>query len=145
MHSNNERYGANISLQVQMVILISQDPVLVGLGSFTFLAGLLVFVFLASQLWDSLLYGRTGNESEKWGDLDHAIRTTGEVTEWPRELKEFNQNYGKKKRKGAKKVNYDDDAEEDDLVPLTSIKEIRNIYDRGVVGNLKQIMFPKRF
>jgi hypothetical protein len=136
---NMIRYGS-INFNTKIMILMQQDPVLVGLSCFLFLAGDLVFVFLISQVWGSVWNGRTGNEEEKWEDLAEAVKR-GEVTEWPAELKEYNQGYGRKKRKGEKELEFD----ENEQVPLKSVKEIRNMYNRGVVGNLKEIIFPKRF
>jgi hypothetical protein len=120
-----------------MMIITAQDPVLVGLGAFTFLAGILVLVFLMSQTWGVLVRGKTGNEAEKWEDLAEAIKRE-EVVEWPRELKEYNQNYGKTE-KGK------DVIAGEEMVKLGSVKEIRNIYDRGFVRNVTQVMFPKKF
>lgn len=87
------RLRANVSMSVKWLIISARDPILVrspavrrliiqvGLGLFAFLVGLLVFVFLVFQIRTNLLYGMTTNESYKWQDLAHAIKT-GEVSSY---------------------------------------------------------------
>ncbi|KAJ3091318.1 hypothetical protein HK102_000961 [Quaeritorhiza haematococci] len=38
-----------------------------------------------------------------------------------------------------------DSPEESELLPLTSVKQIKNIYDRGMWGNLMEVLFPESF
>ena len=93
------------------------------------------------------------NETYKWDDVKAAIEH-GDIHEWHVELREYNRNY----KRGA----VFDPAEEDnkgsgsayqrkrakmskkkeEMVSVTSIKDFRNIYDRGWIGNLVEVLFP---
>ncbi|KAL3896887.1 MAG: hypothetical protein SGCHY_003784 [Lobulomycetales sp.] len=136
------RLRANVSMSVKWLIISARDPILVGLGLFAFLVGLLVFVFLVFQIRTNLLYGMTTNESYKWQDLAHAIKT-GEVSQWSKNLQRYNQQQRSPSKREKKVFKPDSRVDFEDSVPLTSVSQIRNIYHRGIVGNLRESLFPR--
>ncbi len=77
------------------------------------------------------------NESFKWDDVSHAIKSK-QLTQWNKSLFLHNSNYGKSS------VDSYDKSEPDDTLPLTSVKQMRNIYNRGVYANTKEVLFPRR-
>ncbi|KAJ3084780.1 hypothetical protein HDU99_003478 [Rhizoclosmatium hyalinum] len=151
--------------QTEVYLFIAQSQaVLTALGAFAFLAGLVVLGFMFYQLY-LVASGRTANESFKWEDLAYDLKH-GVVTEITKEVLEYNQNYGKS---GSKKQNDGDATRNDastanenvrrrkktkdgerkekeeqvsDVIPFTSLKQVRNIYDRGILGNLYEALFP---
>ncbi|KAI9340841.1 DHHC palmitoyltransferase-domain-containing protein [Obelidium mucronatum] len=142
------------------------EPVLTALGAFAFLAGIIVVAFMCYQLY-LVLSGRTANEAFKWDDLEYDIKHQL-VTEISRSVLEYNQNYGKvskpsdsptldeaappaketakgnMRRRNKKKTDTPDDTADapDENIPFTSLKQVRNIYNRGVFQNLWDTLFP---
>ncbi|KAI8813870.1 DHHC palmitoyltransferase-domain-containing protein [Cladochytrium replicatum] len=150
IHSTS-RQRIPISLWHQWLIMFQLESWLGAVGLFIFLAGGVVLAFTGHQLY-LVLTGVTTNEVFKWEDLDIAIRN-GEVREVDKRLYEYNQNYGKKdasrfvsvaERKASKgKKKEDSSSETPQMVPITSIKQFRNIYDGGWYRNLMLVIFPR--
>jgi hypothetical protein len=131
-------------------------PATAGLTMFLPLAGCIVLVFSGYQL-NMVLRGFTAYESMRWSDLEHAINTK-QLTEWDQSLKEYNQTvmvYQKskvdsepvkikqKKDTSDKKPRQRKIEPENDIkVPLTSIKQVRNIYQSSFWHHLKIALFP---
>ncbi|KAJ3136384.1 hypothetical protein HK100_001713 [Physocladia obscura] len=173
--------------------LAQVEAVLIALGLFAFMAGVIVFVFTLYNLY-LVSSGQTANESFKWEDLEYELKN-GFVTEISVNVLQYNRNYGiaienylgspkdeqkcsdiiekkddsvvsstniagisnKKRRKKtettlnnnsnsnvANSINFED-LKESDMVPFTTIKQVRNIYDRGVFLNIWDVFFPTKF
>ena len=55
-------------------------------------------------------------------------------------MQQFNQNY----EKIGEKEPLDQPNLTHEMVQLTSIKQMKNIYDQGLYNNTMQVLFPKR-
>ncbi|KAJ3227716.1 hypothetical protein HDU81_006536 [Chytriomyces hyalinus] len=156
--------------RMEGVFYVAQiEPVLVALSAFAGMCGIVVSLFLGYQIW-TVGSGKTTNEVFKWEDLDYDLRH-GVVTHIPKKTLEHNQNYGKltkpapheaakrpvnekssaKQETGLRNRKGELDANgktatriegEDEDVPFTSIKQVRNIYDRGFFRNIWDVVFP---
>jgi hypothetical protein len=126
-------------------------------------AGTVVYLFLQYQLW-MILRGVTSrnfinsaNETFKWEDLGIAISSRQITTISPYVLK-FNQDYQPgetlddylpriKVSKASSKANQRrgrvDFNPEEKEIPLESIADLRNIYDRNAYRNILEMFFPK--
>ncbi|KAJ3215227.1 palmitoyltransferase swf1 [Dinochytrium kinnereticum] len=142
---------------------IMVEPLLSALALFAGIAGIVVLVFMLYQL-SMVLRGLTTNESFKWDDLKYDIQTH-QITTIPKDLYEYNQSHkeesvsssGSKIRRrvnakgksGASSAplktfvpSTDDGIEQ---IPLTSVRQIRNIYNGGAWKNVMDMVFPQRF
>ncbi|KAJ3062208.1 hypothetical protein HDU98_001903 [Podochytrium sp. JEL0797] len=145
-----------------------EEAVLTAVGTFSFLAGLVVFGFMVYQLY-LVLGGRTANEAFKWEDLEYDLQHK-HVTEITKAVLEYNRNFGTpaaaatddatkqvsleeeaasstistatKRKKSKNQKDHDSREYEPEMIAFTSLKQVRNIYDRGVWRNLYDTVFP---
>ncbi|KAJ3099342.1 hypothetical protein HDU97_003267 [Phlyctochytrium planicorne] len=138
----------------QAVMYIGQvEPILSALALFAGIAGMVVLVFMIYQ-GSMVLRGVTTNEAFKWDDLKYDIKMK-HIENIPKDLHDFNQSYVVKSKRGKKQgkagkaaknkaVFVPSDDESIEKIPLTNIKQIRNIYDEGAFSNLMEMIFPSR-
>ncbi|KAJ1559813.1 palmitoyltransferase swf1, partial [Cladochytrium tenue] len=195
-----------------VLYLSSLEALLSALGVFAGLAGLIVFVFSAYQLW-IVLSGKTTNELMKWDDVEYSIKE-GSISKIPQDLISYLDKYGtefepeppagpppptlgggggeaapangkardstgltqRKPKAGSNTVDGVRGGSsaaasgsqasparqprqrrlrrfvprpvvegETEMVELRSVRQLRNIYDRGAWGNLMELLFPQPF
>jgi palmitoyltransferase ZDHHC4 len=128
------------------IYLTQLHPLIGSLAIFAALAGAIVYLFLQYQLY-LIVSGVTTSESFKWDDLGYAIHNGSINTISPHVL-QFNQKYKfgetledylPKKHKKKGRIDF-----EEDQVPLTDMKMIKNIYHLGAAQNLYDVFFPKK-
>ncbi|TPX76196.1 phosphatidylinositol N-acetylglucosaminyltransferase [Chytriomyces confervae] len=147
------------------------EPVLVALSAFAGMCGVVVTLFLGYQIW-TVGSGKTTNEVFKWEDLDYELRhgvvthiskktlehnrNYGKLIETvphdaakrpEKDKSAAKQETGLRNRKGALDANGMPNTGapiegEDQDVPFTSIEQVRNIYDRGFIRNVWDVVFP---
>jgi hypothetical protein len=141
-------------------------PATAGLTMFLPLAGCIVLVFTGYQL-NMVLRGVTAYESMRWSDLKYAIES-GQLKEWDQALQEYNQTvrvHTKPKvsldqshqpstadspSKSTQKTDQPSQhvrqrkaiPSESIKVPLTSIHQVRNIYQSSLWNHVHTALFP---
>ncbi|KAI8899928.1 DHHC palmitoyltransferase-domain-containing protein [Globomyces pollinis-pini] len=152
----DEKTGALVPASTFMSFgyLMRLKPFAGALALFAGLASLIVWLFFFYQLY-LIKNGTTTNETFKWEDLDAAIKAK-QITEISSLVLKHNQNYKignniesteiveeakTKQRKGKKKVNRLEE-EEEIMVPLDNIQQLKNIYNNSFFNNLYEIAFP---
>ena len=100
---------------------------------------------------------KLANEAAKWDDVKYYIKRDKKI-QFTKDLYEYNQSGGKSKLNiHSEKQNPKDESlrrrnqskqdnspeKEDDLVTVTSLKHVKNIYDRGFWNNLCETLFPE--
>ncbi|KAI9017597.1 DHHC palmitoyltransferase-domain-containing protein [Gaertneriomyces semiglobifer] len=145
----------------KIVYMVHRESILAAIGLFALLAGIIVLLFTSHELYMTLLRGMTTNETFKWGDLAHDIKT--QELHISAELYEYNQSHGRqdtpvhvssrdeenksetkttRRRKTSQQPKRPPQEAQGQDIPLKSLKQVRNIYDRGIWGNLKEMIFP---
>lgn len=126
----------------QWKLLFEIEPILTCLVAFCLLVGAFVFGFTIYSLYLVLMgctsifcFNQQANEEIKWADLQSAI-DGGHITQISRILLEYNENYPNIYQHKAC-------SEDNEMVPLNSVKQLRNIYDEGMVSNLSRLFFSK--
>ncbi|KAI9260052.1 DHHC palmitoyltransferase-domain-containing protein [Helicostylum pulchrum] len=120
--------------------VLHNDRIIGAIGILAAVVSVVVFIFLIYQLY---LAGRgiTTNEAFKWelveesvnrGDLFKIVPVTPTSTTTALEEK----NYLKRYNKNTKKEEHVIEKK------IESFQEIENIYDKGFLGNLKEVFFP---
>jgi palmitoyltransferase len=115
--------------------LLLFEPGIAGLDIFVTLIFFLMSGFAFYQTY-LVAIGVTTNEAFKWDDLKYAMQTgqveviETEETEKPGASDPPLLRKAENLKRGEKNIPY---------------SELVNIYDKGYIGNLKEMLFPKRF
>ncbi|KAJ3304843.1 palmitoyltransferase swf1 [Kappamyces sp. JEL0829] len=135
------------SFYTSVLYLFQREALLSALAIFAGIAAVIVVLFLQYQLW-LVLRGKTTNESFKWEDLSDAIDGK-HITTINERVLQFNKSYKPGDRLDGRPQHSQTPSKknkarqlEDREVPLSSISEIRNIYDLGPMANLWLVLFP---
>ena len=144
------------SLYMKITYLGQLEPLLAALAIFAALAGLIVVLFFQYQLW-LILVGKTSkmgsflipaNESFKWEDLADAIdvehiktmnaKVLGFITAYkPGDRIDWSY---PKQASAATRKRLDEEAKEE--IKISSINQVRNIYNEGSWRNLMLVLSP---
>ena len=130
--TNSNGINIQISSYLQYLIVFQAQPALMAFFLFTFAAATVVLLFFLYQL-QMVAFGYTTNESFKWDDLKAAVK--GGSVKWSRNLMVYNRDY----KRGKTIV---DPYNEQDMITIDKISDIRNIYNQGLVANLGEIINP---
>ncbi|KAJ3188647.1 palmitoyltransferase swf1 [Gaertneriomyces sp. JEL0708] len=136
-----------LGLWEQITYMMQRETILGTTGLFALLAGLIVLLFTSYELYMSLYCGMTTNEAVKWGDLAYFIKTQ-ELRMSTKLCQSSDSDSGQTDcRTGGckvarkKKLNQQS-KEEPHRVTLSTLKQLRNIYDAGIWGNLMDLLSP---
>ena len=116
---------------------------LAALGLFAGICFLVVFAFTLYHL-NLISKNKTTNEIFKWEDAEEAFRN-GDVEFFNRhklkqEASTLTHAHAAKLRGNASPRNHENTEVDDMTMP----ESIENIYNRGIVANFKEIMFPRK-
>ncbi|KAI8081988.1 DHHC palmitoyltransferase-domain-containing protein [Gilbertella persicaria] len=123
-----------------LLYVLHHDRILGAIGILGAVVSAVVFIFFLYQLYLAAR-GVTTNEAFKWELVEDSI-VRGElykmvpVKSYSTTLKE--KNYVTKRNKK-------NDQEEAKEKRVESLEEVDNIYDKGIIHNLKEVFFPPRF
>ena len=121
------------------LIMLNEYTPLGALGAFSACVAGIVALFLSYHLY-LVGKGTTTNESFKWEDYLDAL-TQEAVEKAKREAEEEEQQADTKgKDDGGKKQ---EQQQQTKKKPKIKVYVPRNIYDKGVWGNFKEVMFPR--
>lgn len=88
--------------------------------------------------------GITTNESFKWEFVEEAI-DRGEIYKVVKRSKDTSSSSSSTKQASSTATKRKPQKEELEEKKIESFDEIENIYDKGFLGNLKEVFFPPKF
>ncbi|KAI9105445.1 DHHC palmitoyltransferase-domain-containing protein [Phlyctochytrium arcticum] len=130
---------APVTFKQKWMYILHQEPALSGLGIFAAIGGFVVTLFLMYQM-TFVFRGMTTNESFKWDDLGYDIKN-GHV-QIPQTLYEANLTHGNGSKQ--KQAHEHDKGQAQRMAKLSSVNDLKNIYNLGIWGNMMEIISPKQ-
>ncbi|ORX92160.1 zf-DHHC-domain-containing protein [Basidiobolus meristosporus CBS 931.73] len=115
------------------IYMLHKNVLLGSLAILAVLTGMIVLFFTLGHVL-TILNGITTNEGLKWEDIDGLIRQGRLIRNKPKDDPLARQ---------AIIVDKVDPTNADQSDPVQSLEELENIYDRGVWGNLMDLLFPQ--
>lgn len=136
-----------ISFRRAMLYVLHHDRIIGAIGILASVVSVVVFIFFVYQLY---LAGRgiTTNEAFKWEMIEESVdrgeifklvpRTASTDSSSTTALNNEKQTYQKRYNKATKM--------EEEVIEqkIEDFSDIENIYDKGFVGNLKEVFFPPK-
>jgi len=150
-----------IGFKEYILIMFSEDPILCALVLFLGASILVVLGFIGYQSYLTIISGMTTNELAKWGRLEDRLNK-GETfvtktyvgdqeTEENKENEKINKNDTNDSIKQRKEKESKSEMEEfyEGMIKngyrystIRSFDDVTNIYNQGILSNLKEVVFP---
>ncbi|KAL1926824.1 hypothetical protein VTP01DRAFT_5470 [Rhizomucor pusillus] len=127
-----------LSFRKAMIHILQKDRIIGSIGILATVAAFVVFLFLLYQLY-LIGIGMTTNEAFKWELVEDAIDRGDLFVQEEDPDKEFVSH--KVKQRSSKKTGAEGRGDKK-WRRIDSLEEVDNIYDRGFVGNLAEVLFP---
>lgn len=148
VHDTRTGEKSIVSFRRAMLYVLHHDRIIGAIGILASVVSFVVFIFFVYQLY---LAGRgiTTNEAFKWEMIEESVdrgeifkivpKTTSAADSSSSTAVKENQTFTKRYNKVTKM------EEEVEERKIEDFSEIENIYDKGIVGNLKEVFFPPKF
>ncbi|KAI8987165.1 DHHC palmitoyltransferase-domain-containing protein [Pilobolus umbonatus] len=132
-----------ITFRKAFLYVLHRDRIIGAIGILATVVSLVVSIFLIYQLYLASL-GITTNEAFKWELVEDSI-DRGELFKMIPIKDKSKQQAKSPKTLSRRNLAASKVKEGYEEVLIKSFDEVKNIYDKGVIGNLKEVFIPPRF